>query len=402
VVSRWASRGLLLAAVGAWGCDEAAGPGPNVTAEDSAGVVVLTNQIPASADPLRTVGSPEVTIGSTGSGLNRVIGAARLSDGRVVIADGGDATIQYFSARGALLGAVGRAGDGPSEFRTLQAIGTLPGDTVWAYDFSHHRVTFVSPTMEVLQEVSVSPPLGPLLAVGILPGGPIVLGESWSSTRLAESTEPGLMRAPVSYVRYSRTGELLDTIAVVAGREVLLSSENGRSVMGTAPMGRSAVHALTGRWIVIGDQASHELRFFSATGGLMRILRWDGGSLHVSPELESSWRSARLASVAPELRTQLNRVLTEQGIPEQRPAYGQILPAPNGGLWVANYSIDMEEPGAWSVFASDGSWSGSISMPPRFRPLVIGEDWVLGVSRDELDVETVELRHLNVRAVSSQ
>jgi hypothetical protein len=41
------------------------------------------------------------------------------------------------------------------------------------------------------------------------------------------------------------------------------------------------------------------------------------------------------------------------------------------------------------LFDVDGRWQGSLSLPPRFRLTDVEEDRILGVWRDELDVERV-------------
>jgi hypothetical protein len=358
-------------------------------------VVVVVSRSPKISDPLAVVGPPQVSIGDSGSEeLHEVVGALRLADGRIVIADAGNAVILYFSPEGRLLASVGRKGDGPSEFRTLQAIGKAAGDTVWVYDFSHHRLTFISPEIAVVGEITLRPPAGPALAVGVLPDRTIVVGEAWSPGVVATATEPGLNRERVAYLRYSSTGELMDTVGLFLGREVILSLEDGRAVMGAAPMARSAAHALSGPWLAIGDQVRHEIRLVAPSGALHRIIRWDGGDLSVDPELEARWRAARLASVPREQRPTVGRRLAEQEMPAQRPAYGRILPSEAGGLWVGDYAIVGEEPAAWTVFDPAGEWQGSVPMPHRFRPLDVGRGWILGVSRDELDVQRVELRPL--------
>jgi hypothetical protein len=51
------------------------------------------------------------------------------------------------------------------------------------------------------------------------------------------------------------------------------------------------------------------------------------------------------------------------------------------------------------IFAPDGEWLGTIALPDRLTVLEIGSDYVLGVWRDEFDVERVQLltleRHAN-------
>jgi hypothetical protein len=59
--------------------------------------------------------------------------------------------IRYFDARGAPA-TFGRQGDGPNEFRNIRAMGFL-GDTIWAADISHRRVTFISPSRSPLRTV---------------------------------------------------------------------------------------------------------------------------------------------------------------------------------------------------------------------------------------------------------
>ena len=43
------------------------------------------------------------------------------------------------------------------------------------------------------------------------------------------------------------------------------------------------------------------------------------------------------------------------------------------------------------MFDPEGRLLGSVQMPERFRPTHIGADFVLGVARDEMDVERVRL-----------
>jgi len=361
---------------------------------DSAGVQIVVSHAPDTESLLPSIGSAAVSIGEAGLELNRVVGAVRLSDGRLVVADGGNLVLHIVSPRGTLLRTVGREGDGPGEFRTLQAVGKVAGDTVWAYDFSHHRVTFVSPNGTIVREISLRPPLAASLAVGVLPSGSIVLGESWSSARVAEASRPGLNREQVAYVRYSGDGVLLDTIGLFPGREVVLSFEGGRGVMRAAPFAHSAVHALSGSWLAIGDQVSHEIRLYSEGGDLTRIVRWDGGDLALDPELIARWRTARLRAVQSADRALVERELAEQTMPTQRPAFGRVLPTEGGGFWVADYAPGNDEPSMWAILDSEGVWQGSLVMPHRFRPLEVGLEWVLGVSRDDFDLERVELRRL--------
>ena len=54
----------------------------------------------------------------------------------------------------------------------------------------------------------------------------------------------------------------------------------------------------------------------------------------------------------------------------------------------------MSVPTGWRVFDRTGRWSGTVTMPARFNPMDIGSDYVLGLWRDEDDVEHVRLYRL--------
>jgi hypothetical protein len=62
-----------------------------------------------------------------------------------------------------------------------------------------------------------------------------------------------------------------------------------------------------------------------------------------------------------------------------------------GNLWAAEYVRYPDPPTVWTVFAMDGELLGEVHMPHGFQPLHIGKDWMIGVGRDELDVEYVRL-----------
>jgi hypothetical protein len=58
-------------------------------------------------------------------------------------------------------------------------------------------------------------------------------------------------------------------------------------------------------------------------------------------------------------------------------------------LWVRESNRPGDERSRWSVFTDEGELLGEVDMPPGLRVLDIGPDYVLGLHRDELDVEYV-------------
>ncbi|TVP43049.1 MAG: 6-bladed beta-propeller [Gemmatimonadales bacterium] len=92
-----------------------------------------------------------ITFGEkTGPGyVGTPIGVVERSDGTWVLADREDQNrLKVFGADGSFLRSVGRAGDGPGEFRTINHLGLLDGDTIEVYDLGGLRIQRFGPRFE--------------------------------------------------------------------------------------------------------------------------------------------------------------------------------------------------------------------------------------------------------------
>ena len=145
---------------------------------------------------------------------------------------------------------------------------------------------------------------------------------------------------------------------------------------------------------VTGDQEAHELSLFSPDGSLERILRWAGPSLELDRSEVDEWRALQVGSAPSDRREEVRAWLSDVPMPRRRPAYRDVLVDEEGVLWVEAYAHPSETAEQWDVFRPDGQWLASVRMPPRFRPHHIGAGWILGVARDALGAERVELRWL--------
>jgi hypothetical protein len=90
--------------------------------------------------------------------------------------------------------------------------------------------------------------------------------------------------------------------------------------------------------------------------------------------------------------------------PEARPAYNQLVVDPLGIVWLRHSSVGDprlgplhpgDSPERWALFHPDHVYLGDLSLPPRHTLLETGEDYVLALGRDELDVESVVLLPLD-------
>jgi hypothetical protein len=71
-----------------------------------------------------------------------------------------------------------------------------------------------------------------------------------------------------------------------------------------------------------------------------------------------------------------------------------VLVDPEGNVWCRQYRFRYEADRTWAVFDADGRWLAPVEMPPGLHVRRFGPGWMLGVTRDELDVERVRIHRI--------
>jgi hypothetical protein len=206
---------------------------------------------------------------------------------------------------------------------------------------------------------------------------------------------------PVAIARFGPDGEGPDTIATVPGREVFLGTEDGRMVMSAPLFGRNTSAAMRAGRLAVGDQETFQIAIHSAQGKLQRLARVPAVDLSISASDVSAMKAARLERESENERAMLARHLDAMDVPPTRPAFGDVMIDPQDYLWVSHYTSYPAVAHSWSVFSPSGELLGIIDLPVRFRLLDIGDDFVLGVYRDDSDVEYVQLYALARGATQS-
>ena len=87
-------------------------------------------------------------------------------------------------------------------------------------------------------------------------------------------------------------------------------------------------------------------------------------------------------------------MLDEMPLPLTMPSYEHARVDALSNVWVKEYNRPGDNTPRWSMFDSSGVWLGTLTFPVRFEPLDIGSDYVLGLWRDEDDVEHVRMYQL--------
>jgi hypothetical protein len=394
---KWAPmRPMLLAGslLGAIGCD--AGLNTATATRDSSGVWIVESRLPAwsdgeawtiAAEPTLQIGDLE---GDPDYRFFRIEAAVWLPDGGIIVANGGTADIKAFGQGGGHRWTHGGRGDAPGEYRLISGLGTGPGDSLWVYDFGLRRFTVLTTLGDVVRTVSVGANLSAANAVGRYPDGSFVVKESWSG-QTHDNTGFGLVRQLVAVARFASSGEGPDTIATVPGREVFLGVEGRRMVMSAPLFGRNASAATHRGSLVLGTQEIFQIEFFSMDGILEQVARVLDVDLSITASDVADMKARVLARELERERAMMASHLDAMDLPSTRPAYGDLLIDQDGNVWASEYMRYPKVPHDWYVISSRAEFLGTVPMPDGFRLLDIRDDAVLGVWRDESDVQYIRV-----------
>lgn len=379
---------------------------------DSAGITIVEHE-PADSASLRWIElSPDplvigATAGQAGVELFQVRDAERFPDGGIVVANGGSAELLFFDAAGEHVATGGRRGGGPGEFQQITSLVLLPGDSVLVFDLQSNRASLFDRSGTFVRDFV--PSADPRVSlIGRFADG------SFAGTLPArlemEGLQNGLTVRDIVHVRYQPPGQTasaegsadegarIDTLDIGPGSQMVLRmTQHGGEIRSIEllrpPFGRTTGTAVADDAVYIGTQIGAEIRVVDRSGRLVRLIRTGGAEAPVTPELKEAWIERQTASVPPDRQTATRRVYSEIEFPPTVPAYGGILAARDGTLWIQDYT-GTGASNDWTVHGPDGRRRARIRLPERFRAFGVGDDWVLGVERDDLDVEQVRLYRL--------
>ena len=383
------------------GCSPRDAPAPTGSQSDSAGVTIYENSAAEwseatawtlSSEPILTIGAFD---GAEEYLLFDVMGVRRLSNGNIVITNRGTHELRFYDPDGTHLRSVGREGDGPGEFRSLGRPWPLGSDSITVWDSGNRRLTVFDNDGELGRSFRLDPfpeawlPLGPR---GILAGNSLLVAATGMPPE-------GLGRGTTSYVRYSLEGAHLTTLVGRPANETNFEVTERSQLIGAVPYARIASVAVLGNRWYYGSGDSWEIEAYSADGALTHLFRRAEPNRPVTQEVIDEYRDP-LLNLNPEQQAMLAQmarsgvsVPTTDVFPETLPAYESFIASDDGDLWVENYTSISEQP-SWAVFREDGRYLGVVEPPMGAQPAHIGEDFVLVIWEDDLEVQQVQMYEL--------
>lgn len=377
------------------GADVAAA-GPVV--RDSAGVTIVENPPSSEATPEWILAAePAVEIGvlegAPEDQLFRVVGALRLSDGRIAVANAGTNQVRIYDEAGDHLETWGGEGEGPGEFSGMTGMMHWAGDSLAVWDLRTRRITVFHETAGYGRSLPIPTTEGITLPrpEGRLDSGELVLGE----VRFGGPDgmpESGQQRPPVQVMAISPDGGDVHDLGLHPGREVQMIVGEQSIQIATSPYSLNSVIVAAGSDVLASSNEHFELRFWDLDGGLVRLVRLAEPRHVVTPADREAALAARLEGVPEERRAGIRAAQERFPLPGTLPAMAGVVRDEAGHLWVEPYGIDGQSPTErWVVVGPDGSLAATVTLPAGLDVYDIGEDYLLASGTDDLGVERVRL-----------
>ena len=370
---------------------------------------------PFSADPW-TVSGPEVRIGSLDDPEYVFASVYRLA-----ISPGGllhslhpdDATIRQWTAEGTPAGSIGRRGEGPGEFAAAYNMGFF-GDSLWVWDVVRTRASYFDPAGEFLGAVSPRVDIGepdgsPLRPVRPLRDGNL-LGMALPFSHLIATGQ--LTRSPI--VLMDAEGNTLSHIwmQLHEPRDVLalLNEDGAGGSYLTQPFLDGALYSDIDHGVL-----AVERRAWTGDGEpvvTVTGIGLTGDTLFASrvPYTPTPLPSARVDSVVRATAEGAHPSMSrrEPGLaigtleddirraiyaPAYLPAVAEVAVAEDGNIWLRRFDPVESERGEqmneWWVLDPEANPLTRSLTPAGLRVMLIRDDAVWGIERDELDVEYI-------------
>ena len=331
--------------------------------------------------------------GDESEAFAQIVGATRLPNGNIMVADRGEYSLHIFSPVGKVIKQFGRKGSGPGEFDYLARFFRC-GSSVLTYDIGNGQSMSVFSVDGVrVRSFRFSTKIGneiPYESACNSAGTFLHFGWMMQSAR-----KLGVYRASVPAWLSGADSLAGRSLGTIEGSERW--GQKGGD--GPLPLGREPQIAIGSSRAYIGEATTYRIRVFALDGRVLPDITKAAKTIPVRQVDIQAELERQIASDGEKYRKQLTAYFGEITLPKVLPPYRALLVDANDHLWVQDYAQFAAGLVTWTVFDAAGKQVTEVSMPQPFDVFEIGADYVLGRFIDaDTAVPQVRMYRLNKRA----
>ncbi len=380
-------------------CGSDTEPAVDRVVEDSAGVRIVTlSATPDMAAPFALAPEPLYRHGA-GAGdymFSSVWRGILLGDGSAAIFDARNSELVLLNPDGTFHSVLAPAGEGPREVKAVTSMFAVGQDSILVEDFLNARFTlFVKGS--VARTVSTRGPINDgLRSRGMDASGGMLMSSGSYMRGFPEEWLPGHM------VRFDLDTGVADTVAkydYVPFHPPEGTPEN--------PFKHFGIAGAAGGEFLYGRTDTPELIWRRPDGSVRQIVRWEPDPVYPTAEHWDIF-AAELRETAPRhnphaqteeaieelVTSMLGRYELEPDVP--LPLFTTPRGDDEGRIWLGDFVVAYARAitSSYRILSAEGQWLGRVDLPEGLRVLDIAGERVLGVMKDEMEVESAVVYEL--------
>ncbi|MHB1192310.1 MAG: hypothetical protein ACYC6F_04610 [Longimicrobiales bacterium] len=290
------------------------------------------------------------------------VGAARLSNGNVVVADRWAKTVVYLDPSGRLVRSVGRGGDGPGEFGSPWWVGQCGPDSVFVWDLGRQTMSVRDSAGTLAREYV--PPRNPTLFRCTQGGSFSVFGQPVEEPGSVGELMATRLTAPLRFEDAS--GDSVGAVGMVPVAE-------------NSILGKITQFAIAAERLYVGTADSASLDVYGLDGGRLGTVPLPIEARPATERNVEAWVDTQAEFYHdPGPREMYKRLVRSRSkVPTHLPLYTDLAVDPEGVLWVV-----LSSPGdgdtRFLVVAPDGKLLADLRLPTELKLWEVGRDYLLG------------------------
>ena len=359
------------------------------------------SSLEAQGNPPHLTATRELIIDGAVADLTFITYMTVLHDGTMMVAQPEDARILYFSPSGTLSGSFGRSGEGPREFHWIAGLGWV-GDTVWAWDDTQRRMTFLARGKEFLRTERFAKGMRPArgdakslpLLLDIAPIAQFGNGESlrWGMAASVPQPAPWKGLLPPGATVFGRThgdGTLTEVVAFVPSTSQLCRDQRlnvaipecAHPQWSVAPDGSRLAVATP----ILRGRGAPAIRLVqvSAHGDTLLDRQYPFTPVHITAHMADSIRARLIKNSGPRSIAGIRAV----AMPSVLAPIEEIVLGHDASVWIGLHSTGATR--SWMIVDQLGELRGTVSLPEGVRVRVVDHDLIWGTSEDLDGVESI-------------
>lgn len=317
--------------------------------------------------------------------FDRLSAIAMLASGDILVADEGADRVHAFSSDGSYLWSAGGSGDGPGEFRAINALFVSAHDSILVSDVSLRRITVLSSAGELVRTHRFAEDVG--LPVGVLADGSLLYRREQRSGEVGI----GVRHTAATWSAVGLGEAAARSLATTRGSDSYYGSAGGRNIIVRPDFFRTLVVEPWNGGFAVALSDRPRVDHFGPEGQMLRSVRAPEHALSSEIADPRAVRDSLFSGAPDAMRKALRDLTDELPIPARWPPVTELIADDMDRLWVRQHRQDLLHEATWHVFAPDGTYVDEVTTPPRFMPRVIHGGRIAGMWRDELDVESIRL-----------